>query len=481
LVVLFQGRDARDDALLNPSPVVLELLQYLRARLGVPADQPMRRRAPAQAEAAVIIEHALHPFAPRNFAAGASHAVEWLAAATALCAPVTRRDRLAGPLVPQPGTRATGDAGRPDVVAPDANPLDARPADARPANARPTDSRPTDAPLLEGTGVGVLASPNGQARAPDLRLPELITLDWLRAALSDPIAFWLRQRLGIALPPTERPIEGPEPMWPDESLDRGLLDRSARELLAGKPLAGLEAALRAAPATAGGAVGQRQARGVLERAQGLVARAGGLEPADRLVDISLPLGGRHTLRARLPLPAADGRQRIVSGYALNLHGLIEAWLRHALMAAWLEPVAGSLGGSAAQLVETVLVAPDALATVRIEDPRAALCHALDAALGILAKPPVAFPRAWLAAWRESRQQGPLAELLRTGDRRGAAARSKLVSVIEGGNWSAGEIARPWQAVFWRDAGPDPDLALSDGDALWAPILADIAIDPERGR
>jgi hypothetical protein len=151
---------------------------------------------------------------------------------------------------------------------------------------------------------------------------------------------------------------------------------------------------------------------------------------------------------------------------LNLHGLVEAWLRHALLAT-AQPVA-----------ETVLAAPDALATIRIADPQAALRHAFDAVDRILAGPPVAFPRAWLAGWRESKQRGPIAGLLRAGDGRAPQIRRKLAATLEGGPWSPGELDKPWQAAFWRDAAPELERLASDGDALWAPILADVEIEAE---
>ncbi|MFP5407090.1 MAG: hypothetical protein ACLGHY_12410, partial [Gammaproteobacteria bacterium] len=376
-----RGRDARDDTILTASPVVLELLQYLRARLGVPACAPLRRRAPGRADASVILEHPLHPFAPRSFAGDGSHAIEWVSSAAALASTAGQR-KPAGPLVAEPGLRAR---------------------------------------------CGEIAAGSASPAASAV-LPDEITLDVLRSALADPVAFWLRHRLGIALPRAEPLAEGLEPMWSDERRDRGLLDSSARDLLAGEGLPRLEAVLRAAPATAGGVVGQRQARGLMERAARLVTRAGGAEASAQLVDVCLGLGGGRTLLARLPLPGADGRQRIVSGYSLNLHGLLEAWLRHAVMAAWQASAPGSRDGGAAQLVgaaqrdgagvplaETLLVAPDALAVVRIADPHAALRHALESAARILEAPPVAFPRAWLAAWRDSRQGGPLAELVKAGD------------------------------------------------------------------
>ena len=406
LIVSFRGRDARDDAVLNPSPVVLELLDYLRARLDVGAGLALRRRAPERADASAIFEHSLHPFAPRAFAGDGSHAIEWQAAARALAAPLASRSRPAGPLV-------------------------------------------TD----HGPG------------APEAGL-EAFSLELLRAALADPVSFWLRRRLGIALPRGEGRIDAVEPLWPDESGDRDLLEWAARSLLAGESADSVEAVLRAVPRTGGGSIGARQARGLIGHAGGLVERVGGVQTGARMLELAFTHDDGKVLRARLPSPGPDGRQRIVSGFALNLHGLVEAWLRHALLAT-AQPVA-----------ETVLAAPDALATIRIADPQAALRHAFDAVDRILAGPPVAFPRAWLAGWRESKQRGPIAGLLLAGDGRAPQIRRKLAATLEGGPWSPGELDKPWQAAFWRDAAPELERLASDGDALWAPILADVEIEAE---
>ncbi|MCM5572147.1 exodeoxyribonuclease V subunit gamma [Burkholderiaceae bacterium FT117] len=439
LAILFRGRDVRDDAPLNPSPVVLELMGWLRERLGLDAQAPARRRMPATADASTIVEHPLHPFSPRAFAPalGGSHAREWLGAAVALAAPFAARARQAGPvretgaqpqIRPAAGATATADAG----AVPEAGPL---------------------------------------------------ALDELRSALADPIPFWLRRRIGASLPSLAPQADAREPLWPRDADDRDLLGATARRLLAGEDPARVESLLCAAPRTAGGAVGERQARAIVEHALGLVERAGGAQ-SSRSAEIEVALADGPAIRARLPLPAPDGRLRIVSGFPLNLHGLVEAWLAHALIAAWLgaDDTAAAVSGGAPRrppglaLAETVVAAPDATAVVRIDDPVAALRHAVDAVDAILAGPPAAFPRAWLAAWRESRQGGPLSSCLDADPERAAKLLRTLRNAIVGGPWAAGELDKPWQAVFWRDAEPDLRRVVSDGDRLWAPVVAGIAIE-----
>src|SRR5690606_28888599 len=153
----------------------------------------------------------------------------------------------------------------------------------------------------------------------------------------------------------------------------------------------IEAQLRATPRTAGGSVGERQARAILDHAARLADRAGGPRTA-QAADLSFELEGGPTIVARLPLPGPDGRHRIVSGFALNLHGIVEAWLSHALLAAWLAAGRGPAPDArpdrsdrldrpspdACRLDQTVLAAPDATAVVRIADPVAALRHAVAA-------------------------------------------------------------------------------------------------------
>jgi exodeoxyribonuclease V gamma subunit len=460
LVVMFRGRDVRDDAPLNPSPVVLELIDYLRDRLGCDSKTPMRRRMPALADAVAIVEHPLHPFAPRAFGGSGTYAREWEAAAQALAAPLSARDAIVPALV-----------------------------------------SPTD------TGAGTEKGTIGKAESIEDAMgagPEPIALDEARRALADPIAWWLRQVAGVSLLPVEAAIEKLEPLWPDSRGDRDLLDRTARRLAAGEAVDRLEAELCASPKTAGGTIGRRQAQQILARAVALVERAGispqrspwqesshpsstssaslaravsstssasgnedGAAPAGITVDpppSAEPLELRWTdssgraIVGQLSPPDADRCQRLVSGFPLNLHGLVEAWLRHALL--------GPL------VSETILATPDARVSIRIEDRDAALRHALDMIEWIRIGPPAAFPRAWLSAWLDA---------LRSAGRSGGQAHDderrvkELAKVIEGG-FIEGDLARPAQAAFWRDETPDFGRALADGDTLWRPILVSAAID-----
>ena len=458
LAILFRGRDVRDDAPLNPSPVVLELMAWLRAKLASGASAasaasdasaasavaPTRRPMPALADASAIVEHPLHPFSPRAFGPGrtASHAREWLGAAAALAAPLAQRGAIAGPVSGSQSAQAVS-------------------ADA-----------PSPPPF-----------------------PDPVGLDELRSALADPIAFWLRRRVGASMPRAAPQSDTREPLWPRDGDDRDLLGRTAQDLLDGADPESVEARLRASPRTAGGSVGVRQARAIVEQGAQLAARAGAPRPTES-ADIAFALDGGPTIVARLPLPGQDGRHRIVSGYPLNLHAIVEAWLAHALLAAWLGANPGKGDGGIAgdarpaapgehHLAETVLAAPDATAVVRIADPARALRHAVAATERILAAPPAAFPRAWLAAWRDSRQRGPLAACVDSDPGRAGKLLQTLRNAIEGDRRPSGdgrpsgEIDKPWQAVFWRDAGPDLRAVIEDGDDLWAPIVADVEIEVQR--
>ena len=43
----------------------------------------------------------------------------------------------------------------------------------------------------------------------------------------------------------------------------------------------------------------------------------------------------------------------------------------------------------------------------------------------------------------------------------------------------GELAKPWQAAYWRDAQPAPVDVLEAGDRLWTQVMADVTIEDRR--
>lgn len=445
LAVLFRGRDARDDSVLNPSPVVVEMLAWLRARFvgeGLPAE---RMPMPAGGCAAGIVEHPLHPFSPRAFdpERSGSRAVPWLAAAQALARPLASRARSAGP-VAGPALGAPGERTDPE-------------------GGWRSDDRMSDALMSDG-----VASDG------------VIMLSTLRDALADPLSFWLRHGVGAALRYADAAIDDREPLWPEAGGQRSLLDQVAQTLLAGGDRDHLLRWLQAWPETAGGSVGRRQAVELLAQADALVRRAGGVQPGGD-AGLALRLSADTVLYGQVPTVPADGALRRVSGFPLNMRGLVDAWLTHALIAA----VQAQGGAGSVPLVETCLVTPDATTRLQIADPQAALQHALTMTAGILAEPPVAFPRAWLAGWRKATSTTTLGQAMMADEGLAAKVCSELRAKLEprrrstGGRNAGGPVSgerdKPWQQVFWRDAQPSLARIVADGDRLWAPVLACVEI------
>lgn len=209
LIVLYHGRDARDNSARNPSTLVAELVEYANARRPEGAQEIEERK------------HRLHGFSPHAFArdgddAGrerASFAQERLATAQALALPLSQRDEGVGAIV---------EAG----VAPE-------------------------------YGVPGRGEP---------------TLDAMRDALVDPARAYLRSRVGLRLVREDPPVEEIEPLWGDDERDRELVGRLAQGLLAGASGPALLDVLLASPRIAAGAAGRAQASALLEAAQRLVGR-----------------------------------------------------------------------------------------------------------------------------------------------------------------------------------------------------------------
>jgi exonuclease V gamma subunit len=91
--VIYQGRDARDDAVLNPSPVVAELLDYLR------------QQCPHTSAADWIRQQPVHRFSMASFRGERpTYDADWLAAACALTRPLPGRAEGIGAFAAEPGT-----------------------------------------------------------------------------------------------------------------------------------------------------------------------------------------------------------------------------------------------------------------------------------------------------------------------------------------------------------------------------------------
>lgn len=349
VLILYQGRDPRDDSVRNPSTVVGELQAYVNAREA------------AHGKSMQAVGHPLHPFSPRAFAGPRpGYAVEWEATARALAAPMAQRPEAAGPLVE------------------------------------------VEPPSAAAAGAAVDAGPEGME----------LGFDDLRRALSEPAQTWLQHALGLRLPADAQTIDDEEPLWEDAYRDRPLVGVAARRLLAGADPGRVRAALAASPATAAGGAGRLQVDALMATAEALVERAlevgGGQaaaaaaarEPRPAVsLRLALPVPGAGTLRVAAMLDGlgSDLRQLRVSPYPLGASAVIEAWLAHAL---WIAGGAGGHPGSsdepgAAQPL-TRLVARDGVVELRGPAAAGRLPQVLAWALRIRAEPLPLFPRSFFS-------------------------------------------------------------------------------------
>ncbi len=216
VIVLYQGRDARDDTPRNPSLLVSELLEYVNVR-----------GAPGRAALHPCV-HPLHGFSPRAF---------------------------------RPA-RAPGETDGPSFAR---ERLDTALALARPLSAR-----------AEGVPPLVAIAPEGAAAAQDAALAQAaeLTLEEIRDALAEPARAFLRHALGLRLVREDGSIEQTEPLWSDVARDRDIVGVLARRLIAGDAAQALLAELEPSPRIAAGAAGREQARGLLDAALHLVERCG---------------------------------------------------------------------------------------------------------------------------------------------------------------------------------------------------------------
>jgi exodeoxyribonuclease V gamma subunit len=412
LLVLYQGRDARDDSARNPSTLVTELIEYVDARLSEGAAR------------FTVRTHTLHPFSPRNFSPESargesrSHAAEWLDTARALASPLAGRPASLGPLV-QPGT--------------------------------------PDAAWAAGQAV------TGAEPA--------IALETLRSALAEPARTWLEHAGRMRLVRDDGAIEEEEPLWTDADRDRRLVGQAAERLLAGAEPEALRRALLASPATAAGRAGEVHAEAILRDARVLLGRALDWPDADTLpplrpsapleVRIALPATGTDpagVVLARLTGIDADHRQVVVSAFPLGMHALVDAWLRHAAWVAWM--LRERPGSPWAGVARTRLVAADESIVVASADPLGDLAHAVHWARRIRREPLPLMPRTTLAWARKKRRR--------------EAAHEALFG--DPGGYHAGELAKAWPQALYRDAAPDLDAVLEAGERVYARILAGCGLD-----
>ncbi len=450
LVVSCRSRDARDDSALNPSPLVVELLAYLSARLGrdasaAPASIERVRRGDERSGPA-LVEHPLHPFSRRNFEGDAAdRASEWLAAARAADAPLAGRLAQVGPIF---------DIDIDIDVDVDAD----RIVDGRTAQVRPRRER----------------------TAPDA----FASIERLRAALSDPARTWLRESLGVELRDDEPQPPEHEPLWPQSADDARTVQRCVERLLAGEDRARVVRELESSPASPAGAAAALDAGAVVACAQSLIERALATD-GERAAPARLAPHRAEAIVARLgdarlhmSAPALDtqGRVLFVSAYRLAPRSLVDACLRTAL---WRFAVDSSAIGC--------LATRDAVVELRCPDPLRTLEHAIEWSRRIAEQPLALFPRSWLVYARElagsdkaprgadkaPRGAGQTARAADDGARRRRAlerAQAALAGDEEAHGWP--ELGQPAMRALYRDAHVDFDRALPLCERVYRPLFDD---------
>lgn len=444
-IILYNGRDPRDDTVRSPSVLVTELIDYVRAK------------RPAGGAPFGPIAHPLHPFAPRAFrGAQASRASHWLQTAAALATPLAERPAACGPVYGAGRDEdASDDQGRED---------DRREDDGREDDGREDRGREDD-------GAATLGQPGGRI---------VLQLREVHEALAEPARAWLRHALGMRLPPAHLALDELEPLWPDSGSDRFLVDRAARKLLDGESRPRLVEVLRHAPDTAAGVAGRVHAEQIVDAAAALVARAlegAGLAgvssealdaaAAGRSVRVDAgPCSEAHSDGPGVALVAAiDSRdalpdQAMVTAFPLGVSAVLRAWLAHAVRLHWL--IGQGHSQQALEQATTCLAAPDATVTIRGLHAAQGLEDALRWAARIRSELLPLFPRTSF-------------EFHRNGDE------SKAADVLFGDDagYVAAELDRPWQAAVHRDAEPDLARVLEAGVRVYGPIFEACAIEKVR--
>jgi hypothetical protein len=304
LLMIYQGRDARDDAVLNPSPVVAELF-----RLSVPAMS-------AYLGVRLIRQQPVHRFSMASFRGERpTYDADWLAAAQALTRPLA--GRAEGTPRRRSGRRSARPSGRRSWRRSGADP----------------------APIGAGSPVAL-----------DLSIADL------SAALADPQRHWWTARFGLRLPYQPLALAEIEPLGEPLARDATLLAGLVEGLARGRSEDDLVRETALLPALASGTTGRYQARLLVAAARRLLApvsvflrpppakagaRAAAAPPQvdpgtlERMaaccqcIALEARIDGVRMFGEALLFPAL-GLQLVVGAYRLGARTLIDAWLAHAL-------------------------------------------------------------------------------------------------------------------------------------------------------
>ena len=426
LLMIYQGRDARDDAVLNPSPVVAELLDYLC------------RQCPRTLAPDWIRQQPVHRFSMASFRGERpTYDADWLAAAQALTRPLAGRAEGIGPFAADPG------------------------ADPR---------------VRPGADLGVdPAADPGAEPAPGPVLPSILSIADLSAALADPQRHWWTARFGLRLPYQPLALAEIEPLGEPLARDATLLAGLVEGLARGRSEDDLVRETALLPALASGTTGRYQARLLVAAARRLLApvsvflrpppakagaRAAAAPPQvdpgtlERMaaccqrIALEARIDGVRMFGEALLFPAL-GLQLVVGAYRLGARTLIDAWLAHALWSCAL-PASGPR--------TTLALADDGWVSVEGDGGADALAHALAIRRAAAQQPLPLFPQAWRAARKgESDSQ------------RLAAVEEALVGDEQSQRGAL--LSRPWVQAFYRDSVPDPSAVLQASRDAYEPIFS----------
>ncbi|HPU53366.1 MAG TPA: exodeoxyribonuclease V subunit gamma [Burkholderiaceae bacterium] len=429
LLVIYQGRDARDDAVLNPSPVVAELLDYVV------------QQCPGTSTADWVLQQPVHRFSRASFQGERpTYDADWLPAARALTEPLAQRAQCLGPFDEMPG---------------DTTPFDATPCDETPCDETPGGDTP------------------GAEAAADPQVAPVVLLDDLSRDLVDPHHHWWNVRFGMRLPFESEALAETEPLGEPLEKDAAILTGLVAGLVSGRSDDELVRETAVLPALASGQTGRYQARQLLAAARRLLAPVTAFlrpEPAKAGARVAAPppqvepetLERMAACCQRLDLEArvdgvvvrgqallfpALGLQLVVSGYRLGPRTGIDGWLAHALWGCAL-PSSGSR--------TTLALASSGWVTVSADLGADALRHALAVRRAAGERPLPLFPHACRAAGEHE------------GERALAAVEEALI-----GNerTQRGALSRPWPGAFYRDSIPDLSAVLEASRAAYGPIFS----------
>ena len=248
----YVGRSVRDNAVLPPSVLLSELLEYLIPAIAEDADSAAGL---AQARARLVVEHPLQPFAEIAFNVTGDvrlrsfHSEYALALAQrqqALALAVAGASAVAGPVAADMDTlaggaaREAGDAVRDDL------------ADESPAPEGEEDSGDDGDDLA----LAAVATPFFDAPLPPAPAHwHDVSLQQLLQFLSNPCRYLLEQRLGLTLPRAAETLEDDEPLLPVYTTGADLAQRLLPRLLEGADEASVRALALAGVELPTGALG----------------------------------------------------------------------------------------------------------------------------------------------------------------------------------------------------------------------------------